>query len=143
MFPARLLFQLYRTWTLLRLINFIAACTQPRRIACVSLSKRVAYEMLTQFESKVGYQIRFEKSKTADTKICFITEGLLLRQVIIKLVCKTIVKTRKYKVIAPTGTKIKSKCLDSLVAQQQSFWALHMEVPVSISHRSNLGNKLF
>lgn len=57
------------------------ACTQPRRIACVSLSKRVAYEMLTQFESKVGYQIRFEKSKTSDTKICFITEGLLLRQV--------------------------------------------------------------
>ncbi|KAL0870455.1 hypothetical protein ABMA27_005452 [Loxostege sticticalis] len=56
------------------------ACTQPRRIACVSLSKRVAYEMLTQFESKVGYQIRFEKSKTADTKVCFITEGLLLRQ---------------------------------------------------------------
>ncbi|XP_050349879.1 probable ATP-dependent RNA helicase DHX34 [Nymphalis io] len=56
------------------------ACTQPRRIACISLSKRVAFEMLTQFESKVGYQIRFEKSKTADTKICFITEGLLLRQ---------------------------------------------------------------
>ncbi|XP_041981061.1 probable ATP-dependent RNA helicase DHX34 [Aricia agestis] len=55
-------------------------CTQPRRIACISLSKRVAYEMLTQFESKVGYQIRFEKSKTADTKICFLTEGLLLRQ---------------------------------------------------------------
>ncbi|XP_013140316.1 PREDICTED: probable ATP-dependent RNA helicase DHX34 [Papilio polytes] len=56
------------------------ACTQPRRIACVSLSKRVAFETLTQFESKVGYQIRFEKSKSADTKICFITEGLLLRQ---------------------------------------------------------------
>ncbi|XP_053611726.1 probable ATP-dependent RNA helicase DHX34 isoform X2 [Plodia interpunctella] len=56
------------------------ACTQPRRIACVSLSKRVAYEMLTQFDNKVGYQIRFEKSRTADTKICFITEGLLLRQ---------------------------------------------------------------
>ncbi|CAG4935037.1 unnamed protein product [Colias eurytheme] len=56
------------------------ACTQPRRIACVSLSKRVAFEMLSQFETKVGYQIRFEKSKTADTSICFITEGLLLRQ---------------------------------------------------------------
>ncbi|XP_059056112.1 probable ATP-dependent RNA helicase DHX34 [Achroia grisella] len=56
------------------------ACTQPRRIACVSLSKRVAYEMLSQFETKVGYQIRFEKSRTADTNICFITEGLLLRQ---------------------------------------------------------------
>ncbi|XP_073960326.1 probable ATP-dependent RNA helicase DHX34 [Choristoneura fumiferana] len=56
------------------------ACTQPRRIACISLSKRVAFETLAQFQSKVGYQIRFEKSKTADTKICFITEGLLLRQ---------------------------------------------------------------
>ncbi|CAK1542274.1 unnamed protein product [Leptosia nina] len=56
------------------------ACTQPRRIACISLSKRVAYEMLSQFETKVGYQIRFEKNKTADTSICFITEGLLLRQ---------------------------------------------------------------
>ncbi|XP_060804525.1 probable ATP-dependent RNA helicase DHX34 [Amyelois transitella] len=56
------------------------ACTQPRRIACVSLSKRVAYEMLAQFDTKVGYQIRFEKSRTADTNICFITEGLLLRQ---------------------------------------------------------------
>lgn len=67
-------------------LHFFAACTQPRRIACVSLSKRVAFEMLTQFESKVGYQIRFEKSKTADTKICFITEGLLLRQVIIKII---------------------------------------------------------
>ncbi|CAH0725008.1 unnamed protein product, partial [Brenthis ino] len=56
------------------------ACTQPRRIACISLSKRVAFEMLTQFDTKVGYQIRFEKSKTSETKICFITEGLLLRQ---------------------------------------------------------------
>ncbi|XP_063627218.1 probable ATP-dependent RNA helicase DHX34 isoform X1 [Cydia splendana] len=56
------------------------ACTQPRRIACISLSKRVAFETLSQFQSKVGYQIRFEKSKTADTKISFITEGLLLRQ---------------------------------------------------------------
>ncbi|CAB3383855.1 Hypothetical predicted protein [Cloeon dipterum] len=57
------------------------ACTQPRRIACISLSKRVAYETLNQFGTEVGYQIRFEKSKTQHTKILFITEGLLLRQV--------------------------------------------------------------
>ncbi|XP_018328035.2 probable ATP-dependent RNA helicase DHX34 [Agrilus planipennis] len=55
-------------------------CTQPRRIACVSLAKRVAYETLTDFKSTVGYQIRFEKSKRADTAIIFMTEGLLLRQ---------------------------------------------------------------
>ncbi|XP_076036389.1 putative ATP-dependent RNA helicase DHX34 [Oratosquilla oratoria] len=57
------------------------ACTQPRRIACISLCKRVAYETLNEYGSEVGYQIRFEKSKTDRTKIVFLTEGLLLRQV--------------------------------------------------------------
>ncbi|KAK2587022.1 hypothetical protein KPH14_010983 [Odynerus spinipes] len=57
------------------------ACTQPRRIACISLAKRVAFETLTENRNEVGYQIRFEKQKTQETKITFITEGLLLRQV--------------------------------------------------------------
>ncbi|BFY97868.1 hypothetical protein BsWGS_00907 [Bradybaena similaris] len=56
------------------------ACTQPRRIACISLSKRVGYETLNEYGSQVGYQVRFEKTKTAATKILFLTEGLLLRQ---------------------------------------------------------------
>lgn len=55
-------------------------CTQPRRIACISLSKRVSHEMLCEFGTDVGYQIRFERSKNKNTKIVFITEGLLLRQ---------------------------------------------------------------
>ncbi|XP_065221924.1 probable ATP-dependent RNA helicase DHX34 [Planococcus citri] len=56
------------------------ACTQPRRIACISLSKRVAKESLSEFTSGVGYQIRFERHRNRETKILFITEGLLLRQ---------------------------------------------------------------
>jgi HrpA-like RNA helicase len=56
------------------------ACTQPRRIACISLSKRVAHEMLCEYQPEVGYQIRFERTKTVHTHILFITEGLLLRQ---------------------------------------------------------------
>ncbi|XP_022219514.2 probable ATP-dependent RNA helicase DHX34 isoform X2 [Drosophila obscura] len=59
------------------------ACTQPRRLACVSLSKRVAHELLEDFGSKVGFQIRFERRKTQHTNILFITEGLLLRQLAI------------------------------------------------------------
>lgn len=55
-------------------------CTQPRRIACISLSKRVSHEMLCEYGSEVGYQIRFERSKNKETKIIFMTEGLLLRQ---------------------------------------------------------------
>lgn len=56
------------------------ACTQPRRIACISLSKRVGYETLQEYGSEVAYQVRFEKTKTRTTKILFLTEGLLLRQ---------------------------------------------------------------
>ncbi|XP_043483422.1 probable ATP-dependent RNA helicase DHX34 [Leptopilina heterotoma] len=57
------------------------ACTQPRRIACISLAKRVAFETLSENYNEVGYQIRFEKQRNQQTKITFITEGLLLRQI--------------------------------------------------------------
>ncbi|OCT67971.1 probable ATP-dependent RNA helicase DHX34 isoform X2 [Xenopus laevis] len=57
------------------------ACTQPRRIACISLAKRVGFESLNQYGSKVGYQIRFESSRSPATKIVFLTEGLLLRHI--------------------------------------------------------------
>jgi len=57
------------------------ACTQPRRLACISLANRVSYETLNQYGQEIGYQIRFEKTKTQNTKVVFLTEGLLLRQV--------------------------------------------------------------
>ncbi|CAI5449509.1 unnamed protein product [Caenorhabditis angaria] len=56
------------------------ACTQPRRIACTALAKRVAYETLNQYGSEVAFQIRFETTKSKRTKLLFLTEGLLLRQ---------------------------------------------------------------
>nr|XP_058901721.1 probable ATP-dependent RNA helicase DHX34 isoform X3 [Kogia breviceps] len=57
------------------------ACTQPRRIACISLAKRVGFESLSQYGSQVGYQVRFESTRSAATKIVFLTVGLLLRQI--------------------------------------------------------------
>lgn len=57
------------------------ACTQPRRIACISLAKRVSFESLNLYGSKVGYQIRFETTRSTSTKLLFLTEGLLLRQI--------------------------------------------------------------
>ncbi|KAJ3282727.1 DEAH (Asp-Glu-Ala-His) box polypeptide 34 [Rhizoclosmatium sp. JEL0117] len=58
------------------------AVTQPRRIACFSLAKRVSEESLDalHYGSDVAFQVRFEGTKTANTKILFLTEGLLLRQ---------------------------------------------------------------
>ena len=58
------------------------ACTQPRRISAVSLCRRVAHETLNEFGSKVAYQIRHDSSVTRHTKIVFLTEGLVLRQVV-------------------------------------------------------------
>ncbi|ORZ02569.1 P-loop containing nucleoside triphosphate hydrolase protein [Syncephalastrum racemosum] len=56
------------------------ACTQPRRIACSSLARRVSYETLNEYGSEIAYQVRFEGTKTRHTRCLFLTEGLLLRQ---------------------------------------------------------------
>lgn len=46
----------------------------------MSLCRRVAYETLNEYGSQVAYQIRFETSRTKRTRILFMTEGVLLRQ---------------------------------------------------------------
>ncbi|KAK4467060.1 putative ATP-dependent RNA helicase [Cladorrhinum samala] len=53
--------------------------TQPRRVAAVSMSKRVAQEM-GDFSHTVAYQIRFEGTVDPKTAIKFMTDGVLLRE---------------------------------------------------------------
>ncbi len=55
---------------------------QPRRLAARLLAKRVAQELGVKLGDEVGYQIRFENVTSARTKIRFVTEGVLLRQMI-------------------------------------------------------------
>jgi len=55
---------------------------QPRRLAARLLAARVAWERKTPLGREVGYQIRFENVTSADTRIRFVTEGLLLRQMV-------------------------------------------------------------
>ncbi len=55
---------------------------QPRRLAARLLAKRVASELGVKLGEEVGYQIRFENCTSAKTKIRFVTEGVLLRQMI-------------------------------------------------------------
>src|SRR5208282_3720080 len=55
---------------------------QPRRLAARLLAKRVASELGVKLGDEVGYQIRFENVTSAKTKIRFVTEGVLLRQMI-------------------------------------------------------------
>lgn len=56
------------------------ACTQPRRIACYSLAKRVGYESLNTYGSEIAYKVRFDGSVTNQTRILFLTEGVLIKQ---------------------------------------------------------------
>jgi len=53
---------------------------QPRRLAARMLAKRVAEEVGTNLGDIVGYQIRLESRVSAKTRIRFVTEGILLRQ---------------------------------------------------------------
>ena len=56
-------------------------CTQPRRVAAVSVAKRVAEELGVKVGQDVGYAIRFEDNTTKDvTKIKYMTDGVLLRE---------------------------------------------------------------
>ncbi|KAJ4313738.1 hypothetical protein N0V94_006802 [Neodidymelliopsis sp. IMI 364377] len=59
------------------------AVTQPRRIAATSVAARVAEELGTPLGQKVGYSIRFEDVTSAATQIKFVTDGLLLREMLV------------------------------------------------------------
>jgi ATP-dependent helicase HrpB len=52
---------------------------QPRRVAARTVAARVAWERRSQLGAEVGYQIRFEDRTSLGTRICFVTEGILLR----------------------------------------------------------------
>ncbi|KAI4155526.1 MAG: hypothetical protein L6R39_001219 [Caloplaca ligustica] len=63
------------------------AVTEPRRVAAVSLARRVAEEMGTPLGSSspastVGYNVRFDNSTSPCTKIKFLTEGMLLQEML-------------------------------------------------------------
>lgn len=57
-------------------------CTQPRRVAAMSVAKRVAEEKGCRLGEEVGYSIRFEDCTSAETEIKYMTDGMLLREVL-------------------------------------------------------------
>lgn len=57
------------------------ACTQPRRVAALSVSKRVAEELNVEWGGPVGCKIRFDDRTSRKTVIKFMTDGMLLAEV--------------------------------------------------------------
>lgn len=56
--------------------------TQPRRVAAISLATRVSDEKRTELGKLVGYTVRFDNVSSEDTRIKFLTDGMLLREAI-------------------------------------------------------------
>ncbi|XP_035834408.1 pre-mRNA-splicing factor ATP-dependent RNA helicase DEAH10-like isoform X3 [Helianthus annuus] len=61
----------------------IIGITQPRRVAAVTVAKRVAEERGVELGQQVGYSIRFEDMTSALTRIKYMTDGLLLREALL------------------------------------------------------------
>ena len=61
----------------------MVGCTQPRRVAAMSVAKRVAEEVGCRLGEEVGYTIRFEDCSSSFTRIKYMTDGMLLRECLI------------------------------------------------------------
>lgn len=82
--------------------------TQPRRVAAVSMAKRVGIE-LGDHGKKVAYQIRFDSNVSSDTAVKFMTDGILLRELSQDLLLK------KYSVIVIDEAHERSVNTDILI----------------------------
>ncbi|KAI9786905.1 MAG: putative ATP-dependent RNA helicase DHR1 [Geoglossum umbratile] len=95
--------------------------TQPRRVAAVSMAKRVGDE-LDKDSRKVSYQIRFEGTVNDDTAIKFMTDGVLLREVAADIAL------RKYSAIIIDEAHERSINTDILVGLMSRVTKLRQEL---------------
>jgi ATP-dependent RNA helicase DHX8/PRP22 len=63
--------------------NRIIGCTQPRRVAAMSVAKRVAEEVGCQLGQEVGYLVRFDDHTSPATRIKYMTDGMLEREILL------------------------------------------------------------
>lgn len=54
-------------------------CVEPRRLACVAAATRVSFEQGWTLGREVGYHVRLDKKCRSDTRLCFVTYGMLLQ----------------------------------------------------------------
>ncbi|KAH9578043.1 protein of unknown function DUF1605 [Trypanosoma melophagium] len=59
----------------------IVGCTQPRRVAAVSIARRVAEQRGGRVGGEVAYSVRFDDTCSSQTRIKYMTDGILLREI--------------------------------------------------------------
>ena len=82
--------------------------TQPRRVAAMSMASRVAHE-LSLTSTKVSYQIRYDATVSSSTAIKFMTDGVLLRELVTDFLLK------KYSVVIIDEAHERSMNTDILI----------------------------
>jgi ATP-dependent RNA helicase DHX33 len=60
----------------------IIAITQPRKVAATSLADRVAKEQNVELGTRVGYSVRFDDNTSPETRIKYLTDGMLVRELL-------------------------------------------------------------
>ena len=58
-------------------------CTQPRRVAAISVAKRVSEEVGCRVGEEIGYTVRFDDTSSPATRIKYMTDGMLQREILI------------------------------------------------------------
>lgn len=61
----------------------VIACSQPRRIAAISVAARVAEEMGVRLGNEVGYTVRFDDCTSSKTSLRYMTDGMLFREALL------------------------------------------------------------
>ena len=61
-------------------VDGLIGCTQPRRIAAITVARRIADEMKEEMGRSVGYKIRFQDRTTRDIHVKLMTDGVLLME---------------------------------------------------------------
>jgi pre-mRNA-splicing factor ATP-dependent RNA helicase DHX16 len=106
-------------------------CTQPRRVAAMSLAKRVAEENNTRLGKRVGYSVRFEsKLDENETQVEFVTDGILLRALAGDILLS------KYSVVILDEAHERSVNTDLLISLTKEICAVRPEFRLIISSAS-------
>lgn len=110
----------------------VIGVTQPRRVAAVTVAKRVAEECGSDLGQKVGYSIRFDDTTSDSTRIKYMTDGLLLREALLDPYLS------RYSIIIVDEAHERTIHTDVLLGLLKS---VQMARSTSLNHYQNFANK--
>ena len=91
------------------------AVTQPRKVAATSLAARVAKEQQTAVGARVGYSVRFDEASSSDTRIKYVTDGMLVRELLGDPLLS------RYNIVVVVEAHERTLCTDLLIANLKTI----------------------